>query len=104
MITLSLNDKMPWGKYKGKLISQISIQYLNYAINTWKNVNFKENVLKFVNANNKPSYNNNDDHYDDGKKYTDYQKQLIRQYKNCTDGPDIREMRQNGLDYDDIWD
>jgi len=47
---------------------------------------------------------NNDDYEPEENKYTDYQKLLIRQYKTCSDGPDIHEMRRNGLDYDDIWD
>lgn len=103
MIELSLQDKMPWGKHKGEIVSQVPLQYLSYAINSWGNVKFDEEVKSFVKKSmSSQNYYDSDDS-DDSDNYTDYQKSLIRQYKNCIDGPNIHDMRRNGLDYDDIW-
>jgi hypothetical protein len=62
MQILNINDTMPFGKYKGikieKLINEWHFlnspqNYLNWAINNWKNIEFSEEVKKAIKHNQK---------------------------------------------------
>lgn len=114
-MTLSLNDKMPFGKYKGRHVMNVPISYLRWAIKTWTNIIFTEEVKKEIER--QTALYDKGNKYDGvgqyvpeevnkktGRTYTKWESTLLHQYRQCYVGADYEELRRNNLDLTDAWD
>ena len=111
MSILTLQDKMPCGKYKGCIISDMinaenwlnaPQNYLAWAIRTWTNYTFSDEIIKAINKNQKELCDLQEE-YERTESNRDKSEDIRHKYKtrNLEHYNDIGAM--NDLSFQDVY-